>query len=171
MQSEILSFKDSFEKMIETKEVDLNVIPLINKLKEDLSTKKESAIKQNLPQHTLFPIYHSINICNTVLDSISTRLVKAKEEKDNPIIAENTLAIYPSFFILATNIDKMELKEKEIITFHLLNLASNLQISAIRSRLFKIDEKIQKEVLEKAKEVVCNLKIEGITNEELQGSS
>lgn len=170
MQSEILSFKDSFEKMIETNEVDLNVIPIINKLKEEVSKKRELAIKQNLLGHSLFPIYHSASICNKVLESISIRLVKAKENKDNPIIAEDTLAIYPSFFMLATNLDRTDLRNRETNTFHLLGLASNLQISAIRSNLFKIDEDTRKEVLEKAKEVICDLKIEGITNDQLQGA-
>ncbi|MEK6935589.1 MAG: hypothetical protein AABW67_02285 [Nanoarchaeota archaeon] len=170
MQSEILSFKDSFEKMIETKEVDLNVIPIINKLKEEVLKKREFAIEQNLPEHSLFPVYHSTSICNKVLESISTRLVKAKENKDNPIIAEDTLAIYPSFFMLTTNLDRTDLRSREINTFHLLNLASNLQISAIRSNLFKTDGDTKKEVLEKAKEVICDLKIEGITNDKLQGA-
>ncbi len=171
MKSELLTFKDAFEEMIKTKEVNLDVLPLINKLKEELSTKKEISIKQNLSQHSLFPIYHSINISNNVLDNIHARLIKSKENRDNPKIAEDTLSIYPSLLMLVINMDKLDLKNKDLVTFPLLSLASDLQINAIRSRLFQTDINIEKEVLERAKEVVCNLKIVDIQNDKLQGFS
>jgi len=159
MEQELISFKDSFENMIKNKEVDLNIIPTIETIQSELISKKEASISRNLSQQMIFHIYHSTNICNNVLGSIAERLRKAKKRRDNPKIAKDTLSIYPPLFSLARDIDKLNLEDKYIETFHLLSLASDLQISAIGSHLFSEREEIEEDKLNRAKEIVCNLKI------------
>lgn len=168
MQTEIISLKDSFDKMIKTKEVDLNVLPMIDKIKKELSDKKTSLMDKGLSNDSSFRIYHSITISNKVLDNISIRLKKAKENKDNPKIAKDTLEIYPDLFALTVNIDQINIKKGKILTSHLLSLASDLQISALKASLFSYKQEIDKNILEEAKEVFKNLKIEGIFNEQEQ---
>ena len=171
MQTEILSLKDSFDSMMETKEVNLDAIPLINKIKEELSEKKDLIISKKLSKESIFPVYHSVNISNKVLDNISIRLKKAKENKDNPKIAKDTLEIYPSLLTLTVNLDTIDIKNKEVLTSHLLNFASDLQISALRAKLFDSQQEISEDILVEVKEVVKNLKIEEIFNEQEQRQS
>ncbi len=157
MEDNLLLFRNSFEGMIKQKEVDLGALSIINSLKNELKERMGFIIRQDFPKHKMFHIYHSTKIGDNVLDSIATRLKKAKENKDNPEIAKDALSIYPSFFALIRNLNRLDLKDKNIETFPLLSLTSDLQVNAIGSNLFHGDGKENQALMEKAKEIVSNL--------------
>ena len=157
MEDNLSLFKGSFEEMIKQKEVNLGALSIINSLKNELKERRDLIIKEDFPKNKMFHIYHSTKIGNNVLDSISTRLKKAKENKDNPKIAKDALSIYPSFFTLIRNLQKLNLKDKNLETFPLLSLTSDLQINAIGSNLFNEGGKEDADLMKRAKEIVSDL--------------
>src|SRR3989304_1043833 len=136
MLEQINKLEGYFESMEKDGKVDVyledtlltinKTIDRLKKLNMDLLSKKD------LPDH-LFELRHLINVNLLIFSSMYERLKTAKENKDNPIIAVNSLNVLPLLKESADNINK--LKRDELT----LDLAMSLQMTASRNNLFNLD--------------------------------
>jgi hypothetical protein len=83
-------------KMEETGEVDLTIVPkidesmsLLTELQNKIVDNKATELKQD------FLAYHIVRNINLTLEKMKSRFLDAKKNHDNPIVAEDSLAMIP----------------------------------------------------------------------------
>ncbi len=98
--------------------------------------------KKDVPNQ-LFELHHLINVNLLIFGSMYKRLKTAKKNKDNPVIAVNSLSVLPFIREGIENINKLKKDELN------LDLAMSLQMVASRNNLFQFNDSKPKKNLGK----------------------
>ena len=107
------SFTSQLQKMEETKEIDLSIIPIIEELMTDCQDNENWWANNNKERiENNFAPYHAFRNLRLILKMIKEKLETAKERHSNPIEAENTLSILPTMLSLYDF--AFSLKDKQI---------------------------------------------------------
>lgn len=138
----LIEIQESFKNMVATGKVDLSVIAILDKLKKELIETKNRLLKKNDTIRNEFPKFHALETQLRIIEHMISRVRIAPEIHDNPKVADDALLILPDFINLQDSLASKDNTGQEGI----IDLSSNLQISAMKCNMYPPSEAITKSI-------------------------
>lgn len=159
--SELIKIEESFENMVKIGKVDISIISLLKKLKENLTDFKKIELEKKKSALDYFHIFHAVETQIRIINYMMQRIEKASGIHDNPKVADDALVILPQFKELYFSLNTDMKKD----TYYILGLSSGLQVLAMKNNMYPSPKQIIKSVDTKALKVNFNRFVDAVGEE------
>ncbi|MBU2637534.1 MAG: hypothetical protein KJ955_01030 [Nanoarchaeota archaeon] len=138
----LVKIEDNFKRMAATGNVDMSVIEILTKLKEQLVEIKKELLAKGSSIRDDFPKFHALETQLRIIEHMISRVKIAPEIHDNPKVADDALIVLPDFM----NLHESLASKKTIDGDNITDLSSSLQISAMKCNMYPSTETVTKSV-------------------------
>jgi len=153
--------ENSFKSMVETGKVDTSVINNLNEFRDYLTGYAQPEDKANPLKK--FSVLHAIETQLRIIDHMIWRVGVAPNVWDNPKVADDAISLMPQLQLINSNLTSKD-------SSFLLELASELQVSAMKSNMYPPSKEVIKSINNKNIKNDFERALKYIENQELHHS-
>ncbi|MBU0962922.1 MAG: hypothetical protein KKD48_03380 [Nanoarchaeota archaeon] len=132
--------EERFKDMVKTGKVDTSVINNLNEFKDYLNDYKKPQERTNLLKK--FSVLHAIETQIRIINHMIWRVGNAQKIGDNPKVADDAISIFSNLNLVNDNLTNED-------SNFLLELTSELQVSAMKNGMYPSSKEVIKSVNKK----------------------